>query len=100
MPVTVIAMVTFAEDEIDALRQYLEVTRPLLDRANAKIVKQFTLNEVVVGHRPAKRILIVDYPDREAVDRVFKSREYQELILIRDKAFTTYEISIAEQVAA
>ena len=100
MPITVIAVVSFAEGELDALKRYLEVTAPLLEKAKAKVVKQFTLNEVVVGCRPAKQVLIVEYPDREAVDQVFNSQEYRELVPIRDRAFSTYEISIAEQVAA
>lgn len=100
MTVTVVAMVSFAEGEGGALRQYLEATAPLLKRVNARVVKQFALNEVVVGHRPAKNILMVEYPNREAVDRVFQSKEYQDIIPARDRAFSTYEISIAEQVAA
>lgn len=97
MTVTVLAMVTFAENQGAALSHYLEVTTPLLERANAIVTKMFDLNEAVVGHRPAKRMIIVEYPNRAAVDVVFNCDEYKALIPTRDIAFTSYDISIAEQ---
>lgn len=100
MTVTVLAMITMAENQGAALSRYLEVTAPLLERANAVVTQMFTLNEAVVGHRPAKRVIMVEYPNREAVDLVFNSDEYKALIPMRDIAFSSYDISIAEQVAA
>ena len=99
MSVTVLAMVTFAENQGAALSHYLEVTTPFLERANASVTKMFDLNEAVVGHQPAKRIIIVEYPNRAAVDVVFNSDEYRALIPTRDIAFTSYVISIAEHLA-
>ncbi|WP_293445255.1 hypothetical protein [Planktotalea sp.] len=57
MTITVLAMVTIAEDQDAALTHYLNVTTPLLERANASITCTFDLNEAVVGHRPAKRMI-------------------------------------------
>jgi uncharacterized protein (DUF1330 family) len=100
MTVTVIAMVTIAEGEMIALSRYLKVTAPLLERANAVVTQRFSVNEAVVGHRPAKTVIMVEYPSRAAVDLVFNSEEYKALIPTRDQAFSSYDISIAEQVAA
>jgi uncharacterized protein (DUF1330 family) len=98
MTVTVLALVTLAENQEAALAHYLDVTAPLLERANAIITKMFDLNETVVGPRTAKRMILVEYPSRAAVDLVFNSDEYQALIPTRDIAFTSYFISIAEQL--
>ncbi|GAA6207899.1 hypothetical protein NBRC116601_11920 [Cognatishimia sp. WU-CL00825] len=95
MTVTVVAMTSINEEEPMALAEYLRVTGPLLERAGAKIVKRFTVNEVVVGHRPAKTVFIVEYPDKAAVDSVFGSAEYQSIREIRDLAFTTYNVTVA-----
>jgi uncharacterized protein (DUF1330 family) len=97
MTVTVLALVAMAENQAAALSHYLDVTAPLMERANATIIKMFDLNEDVVGHQPAKRLIIVEYPSREAVDLVFSSDEYKSLIPTRDIAFTSYDISIADQ---
>jgi uncharacterized protein (DUF1330 family) len=96
MPVTVIALVTITEDAPMALAAYFNVTDPLLKKAGAKIVKRFEINEVIVGRRPAKSVVIVEYPDRASVDLVFGSPEYKSVIPMRDQAFSDYQVSIVE----
>lgn len=99
MTVTVLAMITIAEGEAMALSRYLEVTEPLLKRVNAKVIKRFSINESIVGHRPAKTMVIVEYPNRNAVDLVFQSEKYKALKPTRDIAFSYYDIIIADQVS-
>ncbi len=96
-PVTVMALVTIAEDEPMALAEYLRVTGPLLDGVGACITNRFVINEMVVGAAPAQSILMVRYPNRAAVDRVFDSPEYKSIIPMRDRAFLTYKISIVTE---
>ncbi|WP_372887701.1 DUF1330 domain-containing protein [Shimia sp.] len=106
MSVRVIAFVTIDEQQPQALARYLEATGPLLDSAGARIVQRFVLNEAVVGQRPAQSVIIVDYPDRAAVDRVFASQAYRDIIPFRDMAFRDYHVTVvagedqAEQQAA
>jgi uncharacterized protein (DUF1330 family) len=100
MTVTVVALVSINDDEPQALAEYFRVTGPLLEKAGAKIKKNFTVNEVVVGHRPAKTVFIVEYPSRAAVDMVFRSPEYESIIPVRDLAFTDYSVSITSDAEA
>lgn len=95
MAVTVVALLSVNESEPLALGEYFRITTPLLERAKARIVKRFLLNEAIVGRTPAQMAVIVEYPDRAAVDLVFKSAEYRSAIPHRDKAFLKYEISVA-----
>ena len=62
--VKVFALVTFNEDEALALAKYLEITEPLLKREGARIIERFSLEDDVVGHRPAKSVIIVEYLSR------------------------------------
>lgn len=94
MTVTVVALLTINEAEPAALAEYFRITSPVLQRAKAKMVKRFRLAEVIVGSRPAEMAVIVEYPDRAAVDMVFKSAEYASAIPARDRAFLKYEITI------
>ena len=96
MPVTVIALVTLREDRPLDLAAYLAATAPLLERAGARIVQRFKVSEVVAGKRPAQTVVIVEYPDRAAVDMVFGSLEYQRIIPYRDRAFCDYHVSVVE----
>lgn len=99
MTTTVLAMVTINEDEPQALARYLEVTGRLMKRANANIVQRFQVNEVVIGEA-SKTIIIVEYPNRDAINLVFQSEEYKALKPTRDKAFSSYDISVVSDTGA
>ncbi len=94
MSVRVIAFVTIDETQPQALARYLEATGPLLETAGATIAQRFVLNEAVVGSKPAQSVIIVDYPNRAAVDVVFSSAAYKEIIPFRDKAFLDYHVTV------
>lgn len=96
MPVTVLAFVTLNEDRPQALAQYFAVTDPLLKRAGARIVRRFEVAEAIVGTRPSKTVIIVEYPDRAALDSVFQSPEYAAVVPIRDRAFRDYQVTVVE----
>lgn len=98
--VTVLAFVTISEDAPDALAAYFSVTDPLLKRAGARIVKRFAVNDVVIGSNPSQTVVIVEYPSREAVDSVFKSPEYAAVRAVRDRAFSTYAITIVDDLSS
>ncbi len=94
--VKIFAMVTFNETQAHALAKYLEITEPLLARSGAKIVERLCLEDEIVGDRPAQSVIIVEYPDRDAVNQVFSSEEYAAAIPFRDAAFSTYSVHLAE----
>lgn len=94
MTVKVIALVTINEDAPRALARYLEVTTPLLEEVGARITQRFEIGEGVVGDVPGQTVLVVDYPDRAAVDRVFGSAAYAAVRPIRDRAFLDYSVSV------
>lgn len=96
MTAKVIALVTINEDQAWALAKYLELTEPVLERVGAKIVERYQVDERVVGDNPAKTIIIVDYPSKEAIDEVFDSVEYKRAAPFRDAAFSTYSVHIVE----
>jgi uncharacterized protein (DUF1330 family) len=94
--VTVLAFVTVAEDAPEALAAYLNATDPLLRRAGARIVKRFSITDVVVGQSPARTVVMVSYPNREAVESVFDSPEYAAVTPLRNRAFKDYSITIVD----
>ncbi len=94
MTATVIALLTVCDDCPSELAAYFKATKPLLEKAGARIIKRFEINEVVVGRRPARTVMIVEYPSRAAVDMVFGSPEYERVKPIRDQAFLDYQVSI------
>jgi uncharacterized protein (DUF1330 family) len=96
MTVTVLATVSVAEDQAMALAAYFKATGPLLEAAGAKIIKRFRIIDVVAGQKPAQTVMIVEYPDRAAVDMVFNSPQYKAIIPMRDLAFPVYNVTIVD----
>lgn len=94
MSVYVIACITLNPDEPAAYKDYLGVTQPLIEEAGARITQSFPVGDVVVGDKPAESVMIVEYPDIEAVYGLFESDAYKSIIPIRDRAFKTYNVSI------
>ena len=94
MTVTVFAMLTVNDDNPQALAKYFEITGPLLEAAGARILQRFEIHDVIVGETPAKSVVIVEYPDMEALKSVFESTEYKAITEIRDAAFLTYQVSV------
>ncbi|MCT4555283.1 MAG: DUF1330 domain-containing protein [Pelagimonas sp.] len=94
MGVYVIGCVTMNPDEPEAYQEYLTVTAPLLEKAGAKVLQHFAVADDLVGHKPAENVMIVQYPSVEAVHELFESPEYQGVIPVRDRAFSTYSVSL------
>ncbi|WP_375227601.1 DUF1330 domain-containing protein [Roseobacter sp. S98] len=96
MTITVMALLSINEDATEDLAAYMQATQPLLKKAGAVIRQRFTINDVVVGASGAKSVVVVDYPDRAAVDAVFQSPEYLAVREHRDRAFPFYQINVIE----
>lgn len=96
MSVLVVGRISVNLDEPVALAAYLSATGPLLREAGARIIHNFKLNGTLAGeNQSVESIIVVEYPSRAAVDVVFESDVYKNIIPTRDRAFVTYETSIA-----
>lgn len=94
MSVYVIACLTVNPEAEDDLRIYLDVAMPLVQKMGGKVTQNFTVGELVVGSRIAEAIMVVEYPDIETVHALFDSPEYKSIVPNRDRAFSTYNVSI------
>ncbi len=94
MTIRVIASIKVNPEEQDALQQYFDVTAPLLEEAGGKIVQSFERGRAIVGEMDFDTVMIVEYPNGAALDKVFKSDAYNAIVPIRDKAFAHYGISV------
>lgn len=94
MSVYVIACLTVNPDYPEDHQIYTDTAMPLMAKVGGKLSQHFPVGDVVVGSKPAEAIMVVEYPDIEAVHAFFQSAEYKALIPTRDRAFTTYNVSI------
>ena len=94
MALTIIAIVAVNDADPMALGEYFGITLPLLERARARIIKRFMLSRALPGKRPAEMALVIEYPDRAALDMVLQSAEYRSAKALREQAFHSYEILV------
>lgn len=97
MSILVFALTTVNTDDLEALGMYLGITKPLLESAGAEIIQGYEISETLIGPDLADMVTIVRYPDRDAIDRVFQSSEYQSLKNIRERAFLSYQIGVVQE---
>lgn len=94
MSVYVLVLVRINEAEPRALARYLDMLFPLLASVGADIIERFLVNEVVGKARAGKTLMIVAFPNEDAVREVFGSKTYQNAQPLRDLAFEEYQISV------
>mgnify|MGYP001551559987 CR=1 FL=1 len=94
MSVVVIAFVTVNEDQPLALAKYLDILEPLLARFGAKIARRYRLDDTSTGKRIGKTVIVLEFPDRTAVDRVLSSPQYKKAAKYRDIAFSEFSLHI------
>ena len=91
--IQVIASLTVNPDAPEALKQYFDTAMPLIEEVGAKVVQKIEIGDSVIGESPSKILMLVDYPSREAVSRVFESVEYRSIEAAREQAFRQYNVS-------
>ena len=100
MAVTVIEFNSVDDDQAFALSKHLDVMESLLAAVSAKTVSRYSLDEDVVGMRPARTMVVMEFPSRAAIDQVFNSHEYAEAKPYRDLAFLGHSVHVASRKAA
>ena len=92
----VLASLRINPENPDAVNTYFEAAIPLIEAVGGKVIEQIDLGEQLIGKTGSSFVFVVEYPDRDAIDRVFSSAQYKSIIPVRDKAFSHYNISIIE----
>ena len=98
MSTFVITCATINQDDPTAYSDYLSVAMPLLEKVGARIFQQFDTAGTVADDQPTERIVVVQYPDIDAVHSLYESDEYRTRVIpIRNKAFSSFNLSIVGQ---
>ncbi len=83
-------------DQPEAVQIYGDGVRPLLAEAGATIAYRGTVAHTLAGKEMPGTVLIIEFEDADAARDFFAQPAYQALIPIREKAFATMQIHIAE----
>ncbi|MTI32139.1 DUF1330 domain-containing protein [Xanthovirga aplysinae] len=81
--------------ESEALTHYLGNVGKLFEQVKAKPVGRYQISEASIGEYTPSAVTVVEFPNKEAVNEVFDSEAYKELLPYREKAFTKLEAYIS-----
>ena len=83
-------------EEKPAMQEYLQKVVPILAAAGGSLLVRGMIQKTVSGEPDYKMAMVMEFNSIEAVSAVFESKEYQELIPIRDRGFIKMDISLAK----
>jgi uncharacterized protein (DUF1330 family) len=92
---TLIATAVPNPENMADMKAYMEQAGPLFAALGASPPKRMKVQEVVAGDAAAI-VLVMDFPDRDAVSAMFASEAYQALIPVRSRGFRSMNIWIAQ----
>lgn len=80
----------------EALSKYLEGMKALLEKAQAKPVAKYEINETIIGSSKLSYVTIIEFPEEASIHQLFASEEYQKIIKFREQAFIRVDAFISK----
>ncbi len=93
--VFLIIIATINPSEKEALSHYLGQMNLLYELAGAQPVARYNILESLTGNDFPNLVVVMEFPSREAVLKVFESDTYNELLPYRETAFSDVRIHIS-----
>jgi uncharacterized protein (DUF1330 family) len=85
-------------NEMESMQEYLKGVMPLLTAAGGALVKRLKITDVIGGQRGYGMVLVMDFASKEKALAMFASKEYEALIPVRDKGFSSITITLGAQM--
>ena len=95
--VILIIVATINPNEKEALNYYLEQMDVLYEEVEAKPIGKYKIDESIIGDNSPNLVSIMEFPNQDALDKVFKSEKYKTLKPYREKAFIKVEAHLSKK---
>jgi len=95
---TIIITAVFNPDQMLAAQEYMQLAVPMLINGGGEIIRRVKVERVVVGDQSYHACLVMDFPSASAVDAIFNSDEYAEIVPLRETGFKSMNIVIASSM--
>lgn len=83
-------------DQKEAMMEYSSKAGELIKKLGGTIVSKHSVTKSILGENPPSFILIAEFPNEETIVTLFESKEYKELIPIREKGFKSVTLYIGK----
>ena len=83
--------------EVEAYEHYVKNVGPIFKKFEGKPVSKYKISESIIGNEKFKMLVVMEFPNDDAIKKAFNSEAYQELLPYREKAFIALSVSICKQ---
>ena len=96
--ITLVVTSTANQENLVALKTYVNKVMPMLFKINGDVVKRSKIIDVINGKKEFEFLLIMDFPSKEKLLKLFNSSEYKALLPNRNKGFITINMLFANDI--
>lgn len=82
-------------EEHEALQAYVSASGELFKAAGAKPLNKFKIASQIIGNHSMDLISILEFPNADALAKVFDDEAYKALLPLRELAFTKLEAYVS-----
>lgn len=77
-------------------QQYVDAVIPLYKRAGGEMVCRYQLGRELIEHGSPcpTNVLVMQFPSEEAIESMFRSPEYEQIIPLRDRVLQKLTVAI------
>lgn len=83
-------------EEQEAYEYYVSNAGPLFKKFGGMPLAKYKISEAIVGTQMTQVVVVMQFPNDEAIKNVFDSEAYKALLPSRDKAFTALNVFIGK----
>ncbi|MEH6535966.1 MAG: DUF1330 domain-containing protein [Psychroserpens sp.] len=84
-------------EEQEAYEYYVSNAGPLFKKFGGMPFVKYKISEAIVGTQTAQVVVVMQFPNNEAIKNVFDSEAYKALLPYREKAFKSLTVFIGNQ---
>lgn len=95
---TIVATAVFNPERMREAQQYMQRAIPLLINGGGEVICRIKVDRAVIGDSKYNACLVMNFPSVSAVEAVFKSEAYAEIIPLREAGFKSMDIVVASSM--
>ena len=82
--------------KMEDLKNYVQNARPIFASCGGSPIGQYEVADTEIGAGQTTHVIIMEFPNQDAVRSIFKDPNYQKLIPSRTQAFPVLDIMIGK----
>ncbi len=76
-------------------QEYSTLVRRYLEKHSGRVIRRQRIEKVLYGQEKPDLVMVIDFPDRALAEGIFFEREYLDIIPLRDRVFSCFNMYLA-----